>query len=172
MAEHTETVVAIGDPNQRVVSVRAWRSTRAVTRFLDHDENEVHMYPSTSSASGSETDPSHGSRDALVWIDQLLRGPDRATHIDFWKLTETKRCSQPLVGFVRRLLPAEAGDLKASSTLKLAPQIRCVFYKASPGTWRNFDDVGGLAKESWAKTVVVWQSGLVVLMATRILQLL
>ncbi|MFM7983965.1 MAG: hypothetical protein ACKPKO_32035, partial [Candidatus Fonsibacter sp.] len=45
------------------------------------------------------------------------------------------------------LLPAEAGDLKANNTLKFATKIRHVFYKASPGTWRNLEAVGGLAKE-------------------------
>jgi hypothetical protein len=41
LAEHTETVVAIGDPNQRVVSVRAWRSAGLATRHVDHDEDEA-----------------------------------------------------------------------------------------------------------------------------------
>ena len=86
---------------------------------------------------------------------------------------EMKRCSQPLVVFVQTLLPTEAGDLKASNTLQFTAHIRHVFYKASPGTWWIFEVVGGRATESWAKTVVVWQSGLLFMsMATRILQLL
>ena len=88
------------------------------------------MYRSSSSASSSETDTSRGARDAPVWVDQLLRGPDRAAHIDFWKLRETKRCAEPLVSFVRRLLPNEAGELKASSTLQFATYIRHVLYKS------------------------------------------
>ena len=47
-----------------------------------------------------------------------------------------------------------------------------MYYKASPGNWWNFEDVGGCASESWAKTAVVWQCGLFISMATRILQLL
>ena len=46
------------------------------------------------------------------------------------------------------------------------------FYKASPGNWWKFEAVGGRASESLAKTAIVWQSGLFVSMATRILQLL
>ena len=76
------------------------------------------------------------------------------------------------MGFVRRLLPTEARELKASSPLKFAAYIRHVFYKASPGNWWNYEVVGGRATEAWAKAVVVWQSGLFISMATRILQLL
>ena len=72
-----------------------------------------------------------------------------------------------------RLLPTEAGELKASSTLQFAIYMRHVFYKASPGSWWNLEAVGGRASESWAaKTAIVWQSGLFIPMATRFLQLL
>ena len=98
-AEHAETVVAIGDPNKRVVSVQAWRYSGLAARHLDHDEDEAPTYRPGSSASSWETDASRGARDAPVLVDQLLRGPDRKAHADFWKLTETKRCSEPLVGF-------------------------------------------------------------------------
>ena len=46
------------------------------------------------------------------------------------------------------------------------------FYKASPGTWWNFQALGGHASEPWAKYAIVWQSGLFTSMATRILQVL
>ena len=112
--------MAIGDPHQRVVSARAWRSSGLATRHLEHDEEDVPTYRSGSSASNWETDTSRGARDAPVWADQLLRGPDHAAHIDLWKLRETNRCAEPLVSFVRRLIPTEAGELKASSTLTFA----------------------------------------------------
>ena len=44
LAEHTETVVAIGDPGQRVVSVQGWRSAGLATRHLEHDEEDVPTY--------------------------------------------------------------------------------------------------------------------------------
>ena len=120
LAENLLTIVGIGDPNQRVKTVGAWHAEGLATLNLDLDEDEddEELEPSSSSACGSKADTARRSgRDAPAWADLLLRGPDRATHIDFWKLTETKRCGQPLVGFVRRLLPTEAGDLKAASTL-------------------------------------------------------
>ena len=158
LAEHTEAVVVISDPGQRVVSVQGWRSARSATRHLEHDEEDAPAYRGSSASSGDSW-ASRGVRDFPVWADQLLRGPDREAHIDFWNLKETKRCNKPLVGFVRRLLPNEAGELKASNTLKFATYIRHVFYKASPGTWRNVQALGGHALEPWAKTAIVGQSG-------------
>jgi len=46
------------------------------------------------------------------------------------------------------------------------------FTKASPGTWWNFEALGGHASEPWAKAAIVWQSGLFISMATCILQVL
>jgi hypothetical protein len=47
-----------------------------------------------------------------------------------------------------------------------------MLYKASPGTWWIFEARGGHASELWATTAIVWQSGLFISMATRILQVL
>ena len=40
LAEHKQTIVGIGDPGQRVVSVGAWRSEGLATQRLDRDEGE------------------------------------------------------------------------------------------------------------------------------------
>jgi hypothetical protein len=153
LAAHVQTIVGIGDPGQRV-SVGAWLSDGSATRHLEHDQLQ-----STS-----------GSKEALVWADQLLRGPDRADHVAYWQLTETKRCGDPLVRFVRELLPNEAGGLKASPALGLTTRIRYVVYRASPSSWWNFAGMDGQSQESWINEAVVWQSGLFISLATRILQ--
>ena len=121
--------MAIGDPGQRVVSVQGWRAAGLATRHLEHDEEDVPTTYRGSSASSWDTEASRGARDSPVSADQLLRGPDREAHVDVWKLKETKRCSEPLMGFVRKLLPTEAGELKANNTLKFATYINRVFYK-------------------------------------------
>ena len=118
--------------------------------------------PSSSSASSSETDASRGARDAPVWADQLLRSPDRTTHVDFWKLSQTKRCSQPLADFDSRLLSDRGRKSEAQQHVEARSphQARLFVYKASPGNLWNFEAVAGRASESWAKTAIVWQSGL------------
>ena len=99
LAEHAQTVVGIG---QRVRTVGACRAEGLATLNLDLEEDADDEEPQQSSPSdcGSEADTVYTprGRGALAWADLLLRGPDRATHIDFWKLTETKCCGHPLVG--------------------------------------------------------------------------
>ena len=104
LAEHTETVVAIGDPGQRVVSVQGWRSAGSATRHLEHDEEDVPAYRG-SSASSWDTVASRGARDSPVWFAQLLRGPDREAHTDFWKLKESKTLLQAFGGLCPKVAP-------------------------------------------------------------------
>ena len=88
LAEHLLTIVGIGDPNQRVRTVGAWHAEGLATPNLDldDDEDEAEPQPSSFSACGSKADTSArcSGKDALDWVDLLLRGPDRAAHIDFW----------------------------------------------------------------------------------------
>jgi hypothetical protein len=155
VAAHVQTIVGIGDEGQRVC-VGRWLGSARHVEFDTEDRT-----PSSRAV---------GARESPLWADELLCcGQGRQTLTGVWHLMETKRCGEPLVTFVKQWLP-EASRLRASKSLNRTTFIRHVFYRAEATSWWNFEGMGGTSSELWCKNAVLWQSGLFISLATRILQ--
>ena len=117
-----------------------------------------------------------------MWGDQMLeQAAKKETNggeplVTFCTLSVTKRLGQPLVRFLKELLPKQAGKLNANASHR-GTAFRHVFYNAEADGWWNLQDAFSHFNLKTAATIpayvgkqVVWHRGLFEVLAASVFQ--